>query len=195
MSNRLASACKDKLYYIEHISINDYNKEFYIMGSTGNVYNINIGNKYSCTCPDFKYRFKKCKHIYFVILRVLNNIKYIDNKSFTNEELSDMFSNIVIYDKQILIDDYKKNIFNMKKNSNDTNTSNRKSTDDDICPICLDEFSNLEDTYYCKNSCGKNVHKNCFDMWVKSKGHTCVFCNANWNFESDKSSYINLNKI
>ncbi|KAJ0964809.1 hypothetical protein J5N97_025947 [Dioscorea zingiberensis] len=44
------------------------NSEFFILGATGNVYTVTLAAIPSCTCPD---RTVPCKHILFVLLRVL----------------------------------------------------------------------------------------------------------------------------
>nr|GMD48889.1 mitogen-activated protein kinase kinase kinase 1-like [Ipomoea batatas] len=41
---------------------------FFVLGVTGNVYTVNIAATPSCTCPD---RIAPCKHILFVMIRVL----------------------------------------------------------------------------------------------------------------------------
>ncbi|GAX81448.1 hypothetical protein CEUSTIGMA_g8877.t1 [Chlamydomonas eustigma] len=44
---------------------------FAVMGTTGNVYNVTIGCHPGCTCPDKVQRSSVCKHMLFVMLRVL----------------------------------------------------------------------------------------------------------------------------
>ncbi|OLP84409.1 hypothetical protein AK812_SmicGene34728 [Symbiodinium microadriaticum] len=44
---------------------------FHVLGSTGNVYTVNVGTKPSCDCPDFLKGRGPCKHILFIWLRVL----------------------------------------------------------------------------------------------------------------------------
>merc|ERR1712151_692915 len=42
-----------------------------VLGSTGNVYEVEIGPSPCCDCPDFLRRQSPCKHVLFVYLRVL----------------------------------------------------------------------------------------------------------------------------
>ena len=63
---------------------------------------------------------------------------------------------------------------------------------DDMCPICLielDDKSNKNELYYCKFSCGKSVHKECFDMWVNSgeRNNKCMFCRAPWDIQLNEN--------
>ena len=143
------------LFLIE-IKVNneEYKKEFIIMGSTGNIYNVIIKEKPTCTCPDYKTRNKRCKHIYFVLIRVMKIKNKLDNK---NEII--------------------------KKDIND------------LCPICLDDLENGEELDYCKFSCGKSIHKNCYFMWCKTKQDTCVYCRAKWSKNEINGVYINVKNI
>ena len=43
---------------------------FYILGSSGNVYTVEIGQEHKCTCLD-ALKGHMCKHIFFVLLRIL----------------------------------------------------------------------------------------------------------------------------
>ncbi len=44
-----------------------------ITGSTGdNIYTVRIGTVPSCTCPDFELNRYRCKHIYYVLVRLLH---------------------------------------------------------------------------------------------------------------------------
>jgi len=60
----------------------ELHEDFSVLGSTGNVYNVNLsqiptyllcGNRVdcSCTCPDFAKHQVHCKHILFVLVKVL----------------------------------------------------------------------------------------------------------------------------
>lgn len=189
MANRLVNALVQKLYYIEEVVISNNKKEYKIMGSTGNVYTVTISKKSECTCPDYKMRRIRCKHICFVLVRILKvNDKYLLLKSFTPDNLVDIFSKASI-DRSFVIPDESKKKYDELINKPVVDNDNRKENDD-MCPICLDDIVDLNLAYYCKKSCGKNVHIECFDMWAKNKGRVCVFCNTLW--KDDKSTYINL---
>lgn len=78
-----------------------------------------------------------------------------------------------------------KNIYNNTKLK--MNESSKKCKVDDMCPICLDDLDNGEELEYCKYSCGKAIHKMCFQMWFHKNSIKCLFCGANFN-----KTYINL---
>ncbi|KAL6161038.1 hypothetical protein ACJQWK_08331 [Exserohilum turcicum] len=60
---------------------------------------------------------------------------------------------------------------------------------DDACPICdegepLSSY-NATETIWCKSSCGRTVHKSCFEGWhtqclVDDRSLTCPVCRADW---------------
>ena len=208
MSTRIERCFTDNLYLVESIpqNSNEEKKRIYlIMGSTGNVYSVVITNKPTCTCPDFKQRKKRCKHIYFVLIRIMK----VENpiiKKFTNENLDEMFNNIPLITNNLIVDKSKRDKFheitnNIKSNNSkeiNSKTDNKvkqRLNDNDICPICLDNINNGKELDYCKYSCGLTLHKKCFQMWEKRNKGICVFCRANWYKNKKKNKpnlYVNL---
>jgi hypothetical protein len=85
---------------------------------------------------------------------------------------------------------YKKKYENKKKVCEGKETQQKSI--DDLCPICLDDLENGDEIDFCKYSCGKSVHSECFEMWAKSKGPNCVFCRESWLKVNDSTTYINL---
>jgi|SaaInlStandDraft_4_1057021.scaffolds.fasta_scaffold05022_1 hypothetical protein len=170
-----------------------YERSFDIMGTTGNVYTVDIKKTPTCTCPDHKTRNRRCKHIYFVLIRVMLIAKYKeDQEEFTEDELESMIDEIPAIGNNVKVSDaYKKKYEKFSKKGDIKTTVDKRL--DDICPICLDDLDN-EPTDYCKYSCGKAVHKECFEMWLKKqKTKSCIFCRANWTKNSADEKYINLN--
>jgi protein tyrosine phosphatase len=59
------------------------------------------------------------------------------------------------------------------------------------CTICLEALidedgTRLDDLTWCKDGCGKSVHKHCFDVWKtqcqnRRTDATCVMCRVRWN--------------
>ena len=205
MSTRIERCFTDNLYLVESIppNLNEEKKRVYlIMGSTGNVYSVVITNKPTCTCPDFKQRKKRCKHIYFVLIRIMK----VENpiiKYFTNENLEEMFNNIPLITNNLIVDKSKRDKFyeitnNTKSNNNNEinskkdNKVKQRLNDNDICPICLDNINNGKELDYCKYSCGLTLHKKCFQMWEKRNKGICVFCRADWYNKNKKKSKPNL---
>ena len=200
MATRKTRGKHQNIFLIECIKpTKDYVRDYVIMGSTGNVYNVKIKDYPECTCPDYVSRHRKCKHIYFVLIRVMqvNKIdEYLEDEDFYDKKtLKKMFKNIPDVANNLQIDDSKKEMYNkMKNNNNDNNNdchSIKKDTDD-LCPICLDDLENGEELDYCKYSCGKYIHKYCFAMMCKKREANCPFCRSPW-IKKEVSTYINLN--
>ena len=172
-SGRIERCFTDNIYLIESLpedEENPYERSYIIMGNSGRTYRVTIRERPSCTCPDFRTRGNRCKHIYFVLIRIMN-VSNFQDRTFSEEELEEMFENIPQVAKNLL---YKGELSSQKEEVN------QKFDKDDICPICLDPLENGKELDYCKYSCGKTIHKKCFSMWEKSKGGICVFCRAQW---------------
>ena len=207
MQRRIMRAYDDPLYLIESIPPEDEDdpiREFSVMGTTGNVYTVTIENEPSCTCPDFQLRQRRCKHIFFILMRVMK----VDNerqKFYDDFELLDMFSNIPkithnLIAKKKLRKKYQKIKKRIEEKEGDEEEEEEEDVkkdkeglaeqkpiqDDDVCPICLDNIKDNGDLVYCKK-CGKSLHKKCFEMWCKKNKKTCVFCRADWIFSSKNS--------
>jgi hypothetical protein len=167
-------------------------RKYEVMGTTGNVYTVTICRTPTCSCPDYVTRHKRCKHIYFVLTRIMR-IKedQEDIAHYTDEDLQDMFDNIPQIVDNLKVDTTKLTKFKNLKNGTFEHLM-KTITPDDVCPICLDDmYCCEEELIHCKYSCGNALHKECFDMYNK-KQHTvkCLFCFGNWNREVQQ--YINL---
>ena len=154
------------------------------MGSTGNVYDVTISNIPICTCPDFTTRGNRCKHIFFILIRIMKETDP-DKDEFSDDDIKLMLQN--------------KNLFSVYTANNITIEKYKKLTNDqiisakgidDLCPICLDEINIGEEYEFCKQDCNRCVHKICFSMWCKKNVAKCLFCKKPWNVNA--SPYINL---
>lgn len=172
-------------------------RKYDVMGTTGNVYTVSIKNVPICTCPDYTLRFKRCKHIYFVLKRIMKiQQEYEDIIEYNDNDLIHMFSNIPEITNNIKLHT---NLVN-KYVSLKTNgiILQKKIEDDDICPICLDTLYDCdEEIVFCKYYCGNNIHKECFDIINDNKTDiTCLYCFKPWiSNKSTLQPYINLNPI
>ncbi|CAH6421673.1 RING finger protein [uncultured virus] len=195
MYSRKQRGKTQNLYLIEILNKNiDNQRDFHVMGTTGNIYKVSISEKPSCNCPDYKLRFNRCKHIYFILVRVMkvNEIEEDKNK-YNKTDLIRMFANMKTV-TDLIVSDSIKNKYEKIKNKGKLDDKNDSVVDkkslEDICPICLDDLNNEEELDYCKYSCGKSIHKKCFEMWSKHHKALCVFCRHEWNGKTDE--YVNL---
>lgn len=74
-------------------------KTYIVKGESGNTYKVSINGTNECTCPDFVKRHEECKHIYFVLGRVLK--VDIDDKPKAK----------VVYNKHLLFENLLMNSF------------------------------------------------------------------------------------
>lgn len=203
MEGRIGRAFTDNLYLVESIppeNEEDYTRKYSVMGSTGNVYKVTIENEPTCTCPDFRIRRNRCKHIFFILIRVMK----VDNETqdfYDDEELAEMFNNIPRITHNLIANKkLRKKYQKIKKGDLGDDEDEEEEEDeqedfveqkpiepDDDCPICLDKLKD-RDVDYCKKSCGRSIHKLCFKMWYKKNQPICVFCRAEWSFSQLKSS-------
>lgn len=172
----------------------DKERNFVVMGSTGNIYKVTIKSIPECTCPDFKKRREKCKHIYFILIMVMKSTNE-DQEEYNENELKTMFNNIPKITDNLIIDNENKKKYIQLRSELDEKSEKfedeiKKKDTDDLCPICLDDLTDGNEIEYCKYSCGKPIHKLCFGMWCKKNTLKCVFCKADWDRPNVK--YINL---
>ena len=74
-------------------------REYIILGTTNN-YKVIIGNKPICTCPDHTSRKVRCKHIYFILLKILKVEHYQeDQDTYSNMELEYILNHTIVEQK------------------------------------------------------------------------------------------------
>lgn len=160
---------------------NTESKKFTVLGTTGSVYTVTINESPSCDCMDFRLRRKRCKHIYFILIRVMKVPEANEDiPIFTKEQVTQMFTNMQDIAKSVYINDELKRMYNIECEINIAQKKTVPMRDEPSCPICLDDI-NCEPFDYCKYACGNPVHVACFNMWVKGKKEqTCVLCRSKW---------------
>jgi hypothetical protein len=169
-------------------------RKYEVMGTTGNVYTVCIKTSPECTCPDYTTRHKRCKHIYFVLSRIMGvSHDKEDIKEYSDDDLESMISNIPAITENLKVDPSKLAKFkSLKKNSNGE-VEMREISEEDMCPICLGEVLDCgEEITYCRYSCGTALHKECFDRYNEHKHDTpkCLFCYHTWT--KTGGAYLNL---
>lgn len=187
---RKQRAFHQPIYLLKMFPTNtQFERKFNVVGTTGNVYTVTINKRPSCSCPDYVHNKNVCKHIYFIMLRVMK-IKSEVVKYYTDDTIKCMFDNIphFISDNVAFNENVKKIYCEQIKKNVDLNSVSPVETKitqklDDICPVCLEDIlvnSDLID--YCKYSCGKSIHKECFAIWKCNNGaNNCLFCRHNWD--------------
>lgn len=144
-----------------------------IVGSTGNIYKVTIGQVPTCTCPD-SLKGNECKHKVYALHTVLKAPEDLQYQlAFLTDELQQIFSGAPPLPTEVC-------------NAED-NDGKRKPIEGE-CPICymdMDEENN--ELVWCKAACGNNMHKSCFDQWAASqrgKVVKCVYCRTEWQMDN-----------
>ncbi|EFC36916.1 predicted protein [Naegleria gruberi] len=173
---RIERALTQKLFLIERKVNSAHEQTFVVMGTTGNVYDVVIGEEPSCNCPDAE-NGNLCKHVLFVLLKVLRieeSSYLIYQHALLPSELEEIFkkapaNNSMANSQAIATYKHLKG----EEERNPFITSN--------CPICCDGFSQLDEQKeagYC-HCCGVNVHADCLKAWKGfNKEYPCPICKA-----------------
>ena len=74
-------------------------KTFTIPSQNGNgEYTITKGNKWKCTCPDYKERKRDCKHIHAVKFYLdFNKRVKVENKGIVNQKPKCPYLNVLVF--------------------------------------------------------------------------------------------------
>lgn len=172
-----------------------YTRKYDVMGTTRRIYTVTITKTPSCTCPDHVQRKTKCKHIFFILTRIMKiDQEQEDNETYTEHQLTKMFKNIPEITNNLKINNTLLNKYNNIKNNNGL-VPQIKITHDDICVICLEELlESNEKVIYCRSSCGKSIHHECFSVITNNRFDKCVFCQQIWDISQfpKKDNYISL---
>ena len=56
---------------------------------------------------------------------------------------------------------------------------------DETCCVCYDTMNKEENLTFCRQGCGKNIHTECMERWVRHKVQnrqeiTCPLCRISW---------------
>ncbi|RIA88093.1 hypothetical protein C1645_806984 [Glomus cerebriforme] len=201
IQDRIYRAEVQRIYMVSRTRVNELRQEFAILGSTGNVYTVTITHLPDCTCPDFK-KGNLCKHIIFVYLRVLRlnrNSPFIYQKALLSKELRSIFANAapdptVLANKRV-VDKYQ-TITSGETLPSASNIDEKRRPIEEDCPICYEplEEKDRKNIVWCREGCGNNLHKDCFEQWKKSKRGckvTCVYCRRDWMESTEPEALIN----
>jgi hypothetical protein len=198
---RVDRALTQRLYLLNQIDIStpgNLGRKYDVLGSTGNVYEVEISRVPSCNCPD-SARGNLCKHILFVYLRVLRcqpRSTIIIQKALLQEELASIFAS-----RSSISSDVQASKDVMRVYSNSTQRSKdiiglvdlvgeakeQKATGEDPpeeikpdedCPICFESMSTKEALDRCQ-TCRKFIHLDCLRRWL-GQSRTCVYCRSVW---------------
>ncbi|OCF55713.1 hypothetical protein L486_06464 [Kwoniella mangroviensis CBS 10435] len=214
--DRYKRAISQRMFMIERERVGEGNfqyEQFKVLGSTGNVYTVNIGTIPRCDCPDNLKGNKPCKHIIFVFIKVLkvpDDSSIWFQMSLTPEEVDHVFNtspptpngsvtvNVKVHKAYLHATgrggEDEEVVTGIDKEIKDGSDGKKMDAVGEDCPVCYEEMTQ-EDVDGKKlmydetlTGCGKPLHTECFQMWAmtaRSKGNdvTCVWCRSPWPTE------------
>ena len=212
---RLDRAMTQRMYLIKQQDVSTENnlcKTYAILGSTGNVYDVKIEKFPSCNCPD---NALCCKHILFVLLRVLKIPKkcpLIYQNALLQHELRYLFEGSPNPGSHIFAKEAVINAFNLSASVTESEdaAANIRHADMEAgaeCPICFEELKKSmdnnekkEETILSCVTCTKYIHTDCISLWKKSspKPTTCPLCRQLWSdgvLGKEENGYLNFADI
>ena len=183
--DKIKKCFSDHMFLIDTLPVDvdhPLERTFVVMGSSGNPYQVTISNYPRCTCTDNQLNGRRCKHIFFVLLRIMNATNYMRRK-YSDTELVSMYVNIPSIETNLIYKGKKPKIKEVVE---------QKFDEGDKCPICLDLLENGKELDFCKYSCGKTIHKECHKQWKVSKGNICVYCRGKWYSDGEEFYQIKV---
>jgi len=165
-----AERAKTQKIYLINRNIEDETATSEVMGSRGIIYTVKLDGNPTCSCPDHETRNTRCKHILFILIRIFK-LEDPYREKFTKQQIKKY------------INSYKDNISKLNVSYDYENKCidvGIKNLNDD-CPICLDELNNGEKYVHCKESCGRCIHEDCYNVVLKKQFcPKCPYCLNNF---------------
>ncbi|KAK1264734.1 hypothetical protein QJS04_geneDACA015665 [Acorus gramineus] len=190
LADRIARAHRDPLRLLHR---SDGGDRFSILGATGNVYSVALSADPKCTCPDDHRRRPPvpCKHVLFVLLRVLGvpsddpSILRLCSPLLRPCELARLARAPTL--PGVLAGPRVRERFHRAfSGAAAVAAASRRSPDRECgstatCPVCLEEIA-AASGIAC-GVCRNEVHRACLLAWKRSRGRrgaNCVMCRARW---------------
>ena len=204
--SRRDRALHQRLYLLERRTAS----EFVVLGNTGNAYDVTLEPLPRCSCPDWRFRGRaqRCKHILFVLLRVLAAPPHsaaadTAARSIPPDELEALLAaparHVADASPQLLA-----RYAALAAGESVPELAPRPiDAANDVCAICYEALIDEAHTalVHCRLGCGRSVHAACFARWAAAKRAaretiTCVYCRAPWEpprpAKRRRGQYINV---
>jgi hypothetical protein len=185
LKKRISRALSQRMFLVGQIdksnTRNGQSRMYDILGSTGNVYNIEIKKLPSCTCPDFE-RGHLCKHIIFVMAKVLHVSRRSDliyQRALLKTELAKIFADAPTAPlSEVLANTKAIAAYNNVVGGLAVPCAPEKDPDGD-CPVCYETLICNKKMLDSCGTCRNYIHKECLGQWL-SVQRNCVYCRAVW---------------
>eukprot|EP00347_Sterkiella_histriomuscorum_P013897 403362939 len=167
-------------------------------------FKVQIGSVISCSCGGG--RSEHCVHTIYAlvkIFRIEEGDELIWQLSFTDAEIQKLYKIVMLKEARHGIDRTMERQQNNNHNNFESDSFelppkkpkapqvkrdlvNRMILDkDEPCCVCHENMKNTDNLTYCKYGCGRNIHIDCIEVWVKHKLSnnqqiTCPLCRTDW---------------
>ncbi|KAK2392391.1 hypothetical protein P8452_29305 [Trifolium repens] len=189
ISDRIVRALKHRLRLLHRSG-----STFFIFGATGNVYTVTLSSTPSCTCPD---RTTPCKHILFVMIRVLGvsqNDACVRRRNLRPCQLQRLL-NMPTLSEAVAGFKLRQRFHQLFfEGGTSKKESDVEMEEGSACPVCLEEMEKEERLVAC-GTCRNVIHEECLIRWKRSRGRrsaSCVICRARWRDRTEQDKYVNL---
>lgn len=150
------------------LDIDETQTQFKVMGATGTEYQVSVNDlNVTCNCQDCIRRHRKCKHILFVLARVLQ---------LSESELEQMGPRALL--QPSVRDDLVKRAQGFVERRAQRPASRET---DDTCGICLEPFKAVVACVRDCEQCWHSAHTDCLKEWhlaSRKPVRSCPFCRA-----------------
>jgi hypothetical protein len=209
--DRIKRALSQRMFLIDSKINSEVERSYKVLGSTGNVYDVDIGLIPKCSCPDF-LKGNLCKHVVFVLCRVLHQepkSALIYQNALLTSELREIFA----------LSDSKGVLFNVQASisvkkaaaaaSGDAVEEVEESAQPDRkpqgdCSICFEDMTGATEKTISCMTCKNFLHSVCLETWLRSAAmKSCPYCRSPWHQGSSAchssseghEGYVNLASV
>lgn len=144
-----------------------------VLGTSDTAYEVTLdtaARMAACTCPDHVQRRSVCKHVLYVLFRILRG-------DATASTLGGVLDSLQLQPARCVPATCQSPVLLRVAGAHPEWAAPRWEAGDE-CALCFDELRpDREYIYWCRRQCGKCIHRTCA---AGLRGNTCPFCRAAW---------------
>jgi hypothetical protein len=171
--NRGARALSQPMYLMSACRVGeDWN--FLVQGSRGTSYHVHVcPESTACTCPDFKLRRETCKHIYFMVGRVLGDValmNQLEDGCGSQALVAAGFSDRIERRLRARLETSKTTMVSDADTSRDDEVPGEDGSD---CVVCFEALA--AKAWRCDGCRQRCMHDSCAQLWLR-RTPSCPLC-------------------
>lgn len=160
LSSRGSRALRQSMFLLNAIQFENDDWTFEVQGSMGTNYLLSFSKTcINCNCPDFTKRQETCKHCFFIVGRVLNDLELM-KKMEDGCEPSQLFL---------------ANFSGRMQKRIEQRTFSIASSCTDDCVVCFEPIDAKVGIWECKGCKKGCMHDECARRWLEKK-NSCPLC-------------------